>query len=104
MALLTPGESLQGAVSMARLLGIGVYRSDGSALTSGREAREGDVFLFEDEVRALAEMGIATGEGDFVTFRAFHSSLAGMGLTLTAEELARRYQAAAANPTSRSWA
>lgn len=99
MALLTPGQSLQGAVSMARLLGIGIYRSDGSRITKGRESGERDVFLFEDEVRALAEMGIETDEGDFVTFRAFHASLAAMGLSLSAEELAQRYQAAyEANP------
>lgn len=95
----TPGTGIQATVSMLRYLGIGIYRADGSPVAEGTEAGPHDLFLYEDEVRELAEMGQFDQEEDEIPFSDFHESLTHFGVTMTEAELVDHYESAyAGNP------
>jgi hypothetical protein len=90
-AIASPQHRLQGVVSMLRGLGIGIYRRDGSVTRRGDEQHVEDMWLYEDEVHALAAMAAAESPRDLLSFRDWHAALGELGLSISASELMQAY-------------
>lgn len=90
------GAEDQGVVSMLKLLGIGSYNEEGSPIVAGTEASDADLYLFDPEVRGLIQFARewSGDESDWMTFRDFQASLAGLGFKGSAEDLANAYTTA----------
>jgi hypothetical protein len=96
-ALFERSQAEQAVVSMLKVLGIGIYSADGSPIRPGAEASDSDLYMFEPEVRGLAEM-TRTNESDpdegWIAFSDFHAALADLGFAGSAEDLAQAYNSA----------
>lgn len=89
-----PAQELLGAVSMLDQLGIGIYHPDGTPIRPGTERGPGDLWLYEPEVRVLAASGFSVLDEDMIPFPDFAAAVAGLGVTLSADELAQAYATA----------
>ncbi|HWH36457.1 MAG TPA: hypothetical protein VNT28_01595 [Candidatus Limnocylindrales bacterium] len=90
-AIASPQRRVQGVVSMLRGLGIGIYRTDGTAIRAGDERAPGDPWLYEDEVHSLVAMAAAESRTNFIRFTDWHAALRELGLTMSANELLDAY-------------
>lgn len=90
-AIENPRTRLEGVVSMLSGLGVGVYHRDGTALTAGAERTSADLWLYEDEVRALAEMAALDKPTDAISFADWHAGLTSLGLHMSAADLATTF-------------
>ncbi len=82
----------QAVVSMLQHLGIGLYTDDGTPIRPGTERSDADFYLFETEARGLIAMLQEQDEpDDWMTFRAFHEALVGLGFQGSFEDLAAAY-------------
>lgn len=91
-AMSVPGAGQLVVVSLLDLLGIGLYKADGTPIRTGLETSDDDLFLWEPEARGLAKLVDAQfAEDGWMEFRDFHAVLAEYGYTGSAEELAAEY-------------
>lgn len=91
-AMGSPGGEEQVVVSVLDLLGIGLYKPDGTPIRAGSESSDADLFLWEPEARGLVNMLRAQYTDDgWMEFRDFHGALAQYGYTGSAEDLAAAY-------------
>jgi hypothetical protein len=56
-ALYDPGQMTQGVVSLLALMGVGIYREDGTAVDNGVVTHPGGPWLYESEVWGLIQIG-----------------------------------------------
>lgn len=56
-ALYDPAQMTQGVVSLLALMGVGIYRDDGTPIDVGAVTKPGDPWLFASEVWGLIDMG-----------------------------------------------
>ena len=96
-----PAEQV--VVSMLELLGIGLYKFDGTAIRAGSESKPGDLFLYEDEARVLIDsLENPDDQEQYISFRDFHAAVADLfGYDGTVEDLAADYSGSyAADPAA----
>lgn len=90
-ALASPTQRLTGIVSLLAGLGIGVTTADGAVHLEADPSVTPALRLGEAQVRGLAEMA-AEEDPRRVGFEEWHAGLAGLGLDLSAEDLALAYE------------
>jgi hypothetical protein len=61
-ALYDPFRVPEAVTSLLALMGVGIYAADGTAIRRGDEHDANDLWLAEDEVRGLIEMGVADAQ------------------------------------------